>query len=103
MSHPSPTNKLEGATKNIGAARISLDQRPVKILAFAACALGLWTVITTFWMMIIAHSSLPLFDAWDYWRWYPGFRQNFASLFDQHNEHRIILPRLFFRECPEFR
>jgi hypothetical protein len=96
MSHPSPTNKFEAAAKDIGAAHISLDQRPVKILAFAACALGLWTVITTFWMMTLAHSSLPIFDAWDYWRWYPGFRQNFARIFDQHNEHRIILPRLFF-------
>jgi hypothetical protein len=96
MSHPSLANKLAAAARDTSAAPIRLDQRPVTILTFAACALGLWTVITTFWMIIIAHSSLPLFDAWDYWRWYLGFRKDFSHIFDQHNEHRIILPRLLF-------
>jgi hypothetical protein len=65
-------------------------------VALISVALAIWTVVTTLLIMRLSHSALPLSDAWDYWRWYPRFQKNFWELFAQHNEHRIVLPRILF-------
>jgi hypothetical protein len=55
------------------------------------------TVAITLRIIQVTYFSLPLFDAWDYWRSYPGFLTSpFKWLLAQHNEHRILVPRLFF-------
>src|SRR5271167_692238 len=44
-----------------------------------------------------AYSALPWGDMWDYWTWYLKPRPNLLiKLFALHNEHRIVVARLFF-------
>jgi hypothetical protein len=76
--------------------RVDAQSRFVIPVAVASWALVAWTVLTTIWVMRLAHSSLPLFDAWDYWRSYPALHHDFWRIFDQHNEHRIFVPRIFY-------
>ena len=44
-----------------------------------------------------AYSALPWGDMWDYWIWYLKPHPNLLiKLFALHNEHRIVVARLFF-------
>ena len=53
------------------------------------------------WSMAViqrrAYSALPWGDMWDYWIWYLKPQPSLLlKLFAQHNEHRIVVARLFF-------
>ena len=55
----------------------------------------------TVWSMAViqrrAYSALPWGDMWDYWIWYLKLHPNLLiKLFALHNEHRIVVARLFF-------
>ena len=65
------------------------------VLALAVFAVGLYMVATTAAMVVRCWSLVPFWDQWENLIFDPG--QVFSAwLFAQHNEHRIVLPRLLF-------
>ena len=67
------------------------------LLVWAGIALTLLVLATTIQIIRITYFPLPLFDAWDDWQLYLGYGKKYtAFLFFQHNEHRIVVARLFF-------
>src|SRR5271166_4820451 len=65
-----------------------------------AAVLFVFALFIVFSMAIIqrrAYSALPWGDMWDYWIWYLKPHPNLLiKLFALHNEHRIVVARLFF-------
>ena len=65
---------------------------PFAILAGSTALLAVWVAATTVAAVVAAYSPVPYWDQWsgvtvaDHW----------SHLFAQHNEHRIVVPRLFF-------
>ena len=67
------------------------------LLAFGMLLFALFIVSTMSIIQRRAYSALPWGDMWDYWIWYLKPRPNlFVKLFILHNEHRILVARLFF-------
>jgi hypothetical protein len=66
----------------------------------AACAFALFIAIDTLRAVVPLWSPLPWFDEWAtvglIRSWQDGERTAAQVLFSQHNEHRILVPRLFF-------
>ena len=86
---PSPGPSLPATSIfSAGLAVNALRVAPAAILLLLGTAMAVTTAIAVFW----AYSPIPFGDQWnavlpsEYW----------AQLFDQHNEHRILFPRLFF-------
>src|SRR5437773_2339305 len=65
-------------------------------MACVGIAVTVYILITTLLIVHNAYSPLPYGDSWSFWlnRLFYG---NFSAfLFNEHNEHRIAVPRLFF-------
>jgi hypothetical protein len=67
-----------------------LDFAPY-VIAGVAVACAVWIVATTLWGVIVTYTALPVWDGWSE----VTTKQHLAMLFDQHNEHRIFVSRLF--------
>ena len=65
---------------------------PRAALAALLILLATAMVVTTLIAVVHAYSPIPFGDQWN--AVLPG--EYWAQLFDQHNEHRILFPRLFF-------
>ncbi len=79
---------------------MSLRSGPLwPVLAALACAAGSATLGTTLFTMWRLHVPLPYWDEWSSigdLRLYDRGLYGFARLASQHNEHRILFPRLVF-------
>lgn len=81
--------------KTIGA--LSFDRQIAFWVLIFAVAFALWHVGWTIWFTTAAYSPLPWGDSWNYWTRIAndnGF--TLRHLWSQHNEHRIVVPRLLF-------
>jgi len=73
------------------------DTFPAKILSYAIFLCGLSTVILTAYLVVVSYTSLPHWDEWSQ----IDFAANRAAqsafdwLWSQHNQHRLVIPRLF--------
>ncbi len=48
-------------------------------------------------ILVICYSPVPWGDMWDYWAWYHHYQSDWLfHLAAQHNEHRLVVARLFF-------
>lgn len=72
----------------------------VAMMAVVAVAVSVATVASTLYIVFHDYVRLPHYDEWDMiGHWYKTWRDTDSSwwhLFDQHNEHRIAVPRLIF-------
>ena len=59
-------------------------------------AVTLYILITTLIVIRNCYFPIPTSDQWDEWRLFFASRHYSSFLFAQHNEHRIVLARLFF-------
>ena len=80
---------------------ISLRRLPLIAWALAALcgAAGLYIAFDSLMAVIRGYSPLPFWDQWEPLRDYARLRAGtyrLSDLFAQHNEHRIVLPRLLF-------
>ena len=82
------TNSLEDDFRSTMAQRwISIS---ALLIALLTCSL---TAVTLF----ICYSRVPWGDMWDYWAWYRNHQGDWLfHLAAQHNEHRLVVARLFF-------
>ena len=71
-------------------------QRTQIVLTLACGAVAVCTMLTMLLIDIRAYSALPLLDYWDFWRSIVANGYHLKTLFALHNEHRILLPRLWF-------
>ena len=78
-----------------------LARRALSALATAAaCTFAAWIIVDTLRAIVPLWSPLPWFDEWatvgllDAWQ--SGTMSAGEALFSQHNEHRILVPRLVF-------
>ena len=81
-----------------GSAAIGLRQAEAllpPIAALLSLAVGVYVLVTTIAMVIHGWSAVPYWDQWDELILSP--KQVFSPwLYSQHNEHRILFPRLLF-------
>jgi hypothetical protein len=76
-----------------GARRVEVAL-PI-IAALLSLAVGVYVLVTTIAMVIHGWSAVPYWDQWDELILSP--KQVFSPwLYSQHNEHRILFPRLLF-------
>jgi hypothetical protein len=66
------------------------------ILACVACLVTACILITSLIIVHNAYSPLPLMDSWSLWQLYKQNGSYLAFLFQQHNEHRIVVTRLVY-------
>lgn len=64
----------------------------VGICLFAALFIG----ATTVWTVTATHVAIPFSDEWSVIEQFIVHQNRLGLLWDQHNEHRIIFPKLFF-------
>src|SRR6266545_2110144 len=83
--------------------RAQMQHKPVNrwdgLFVLLAAAAALWIAGSTLVIIRRAWFPIPLFDGWDHWRWFVGpLKEHYtaAFLFVQHNEHRLVIPRIFF-------
>jgi hypothetical protein len=74
----------------------SSKQRTQLILTLAFGLLACWTMVTMAFIDIRAYSALPWGDHWDHWRLVLKDGYSLGTFVHLHNEHRILVPRLFF-------
>ncbi len=65
-------------------------------LCLVAAGLALWIVITTLVVIRSGYVPLPNWDEWDLWRNYLTEHYSLRWFFEQHNEHRLVVPSLLF-------
>lgn len=70
------------------------------LVTMASCAFGVFVAIDSLRTVARIYSPLPWFDAWATFQllkvWIDHAASPAAILFAQHNEHRIVIPRLVF-------
>ena len=72
----------------------SLASKWIAILAVVVAAI---TCSLTAVILVICYSPVPWGDMWDYWAWYQRYQSDWLfHLAAQHNEHRLVVARLFF-------
>ena len=75
----------------------SQEDVPAQLITAVALLFALFVVVTTAIIQRESYSALPWGDMWDYWIWYLKPKPNLlVRLFALHNEHRIVVARLFF-------
>ena len=91
-SRPAKTSVLQrwsGASGRTAAALLEA------VLAFLSLAIGTYVFVTTTAMGVRCWSAIPYWDQWDNLILSPA--KIFSPwLYQQHNEHRILFPRLLF-------
>src|SRR5487761_455533 len=91
---------IDGCTTDLGrgsaAAGLRRPEIPLPTLAaLLSIAVGVYVCASTAAMVIHGWSALPYWDQWDELIFSP--KQVFSPwLYSQHNEHRILFPRLLF-------
>jgi hypothetical protein len=73
------------------------DSRLSLWLSYAVLLAGLGALAASAYIVVSTYSPLPLWDEWalfDHLATHPGW--SWAWLWAQHNEHRILVPKLFF-------
>jgi hypothetical protein len=71
----------------------------MRALAFLACAAAAWVVVTTVHALVAESYAMPVLDHWATVQDLRMLREeglSLAHLFRQHNEHRLVFPRLLF-------
>ncbi|HMD71966.1 MAG TPA: hypothetical protein VKF41_11510, partial [Bryobacteraceae bacterium] len=61
-----------------------------------ACALALWTVLTTVAIAAAGSSDLPFADDWEMWATWLRRGYSLGWFFSQLNDHRLVTTRLLF-------
>lgn len=64
----------------------------VRVAGFAAILLAVISISLTLQAVLMAWSPLPFWDQWER----VTLAQHFSQWFAQHNEHRIVVPTVFF-------
>ena len=66
-------------------------------LSYVVLVSGLLTIVVTIYMVVSSYSSLPFWDGWEEFRFAANGDSLLspASLWRLHNEHRIVIPKLF--------
>jgi hypothetical protein len=71
-------------------------QRAVSILSYAILLGGIITVVVALYLVVVTYSSLPYWDGWtQIFAAKDGNPLSLSSLWKQHNEHRMPIPKLF--------
>ncbi len=98
----SPDNNRVTATSTV--PDVSLDSggtnyRPgiASVLSYAILLGGILTIAVTLYMVVVSYSSLPYWDGWTQVGIAAGGESPLspAWLWHQHNEHRLVIPKLF--------
>ena len=89
-SASTPGTPLRAALRNRPPARAIL----LWLLSAAFLATGLYIAASTIRMVVACWNPLPFSDQWD--ELVSGRPITWAWLFSQHNEHRLLFPRLVF-------
>ncbi len=65
-------------------------------MTLVSVGIAIWIVATTVLLIRAGHQSLPFWDEWD--RWITWLRDGYSLkwFFEQHNQHRIALPKVLF-------
>lgn len=66
-----------------------------KIFLLVSFCLAVAVLFSTIFCVLVHHVSLPYWDEWDVIWEYISNQNSFHILWDQHNEHRIVFPKLF--------
>ncbi len=67
------------------------------IVAFGGLVVAALTCFTTLRILYLCYNPLPWGDMWNYWAWVRSHEHDwFWHLAAQHNEHRLLVARLFF-------
>jgi hypothetical protein len=74
----------------------ALHDKTQLVLSLAAAALGLWTFTIMIVIVMRMYSPLPWGDYWDHYRLMLSDGYSLKTLLAQNNEHRIVLPRIWF-------
>jgi hypothetical protein len=91
---------VDGCATILGRGSAAVGARQAETLlptiaALLALAVGIYVLVTTIAMVIHGWSAVPYWDQWDELILSP--KQVFSPwLYSQHNEHRILFPRLLF-------
>jgi len=88
----SPRTRVEPPHQPIKSKDRFLDILP----AVLGVAITLYILLTTLIVIRTCYFPIPLSDQWDEWRLFLATKNYGAFLFNQHNEHRIALARIFF-------
>jgi hypothetical protein len=76
--------------------RTSYRQRVTSALSYAVLLGGILTIAVALYMVVVSYSSLPLMDGWSEVSLVRGANPlSPAHLWRQHNEHRLVIPKLF--------
>ena len=65
-------------------------------LSLIAAGVALWIVATTLVVIRAGYVPLPAWDEWDLWSRYLVEHYSLRWFFEQHNEHRLVVPSLLF-------
>jgi hypothetical protein len=79
------------------AAPPGLAARVLAILSYFILLSGLITIVVSAYMVVVSYSNLPYWDGWLQINYVAegGNPFTFGWLWSQHNEHRLLIPRLF--------
>ena len=91
------TTSVELPSPGIAQAPAASTSRITGPLSYAILLGGLATIVLALYMVVTSYSSLPY---WDGWRQVDVAANGYSSvspawLWAQHNEHRLVLPKLF--------
>ena len=81
----------------IGRAHATKTSRISNLLSYAVFLGGFLTIAVTLYMVVTSYSSLPFWDGWEEFRFAAsgGDLLSPGWLWRLHNEHRMIIPKLF--------
>jgi len=70
----------------------------IAIFSYAILLAGIITMGFSAYMVVVSYSSLPFWDGWVHVAFVArgGNPYTLAWLWSQHNEHRMLIPRLFW-------
>ena len=76
----------------------SFAQRAISILSYAILLGGVVTISLALYLVVVSYSSLPYWDGWtQVFAVRDGNPLSLSSLWKQHNEHRMPIPKLFLQ------
>lgn len=78
-------------------AKEGLATRVLSILSYAILLGGIVTIAFSAYLVVVSYSSLPAWDGWIqiHFAANRGTASTFAWLWNQHYDHRLVIPKLF--------
>jgi hypothetical protein len=105
-THPAPSDQAidplskAPSTPPETPAAVTKDQRqrsPINLPRLALAALAMLPAVAALWMALVFGRSTPYMDEWELVQNLINYQQHglsFRELYAQHNEHRLLIPRL---------